>query len=104
MRRVIATAGGAASPLWRQIVADILDDAPRVSPAGQRRVGDHVLAGYASGLVGSFEAVRDDWLAGPKLTVPDVTTRHCYDDLYRLYCHLDGNLSAAFAMLPSTHV
>ena len=40
----------------------------------------------------------------PNSQCPMRTTRHCYDDLYRLYCHLDGSLSAAFAMLPAPHV
>ena len=104
VRRVIATAGGAASPLWRQIMADILDAPIEYHPRASGALGIAFLAAYASGLVGSFEAIRDDWLAGPELTVPDAATRRCYDDLYRLYCHLDGSLSAAFAMLPSTHV
>ena len=101
VRRVIATAGGAASPLWRQITADILDAAIEYHPRAGGALGIAFLAAYASGLVSSFEAIRDDWLAGPELTVPDPAARHCYDDLYRLYCHLDGSLSAAFAMLPS---
>ena len=103
-RRVIATAGGAASPLWRQIMADILDAPIEYHPRASGALGIAFLAAYASGLVGSFEAIRDDWLADPELTAPDATTRRCYDDLYRLYCHLDGSLSAAFAMRPSTRV
>jgi len=103
VRRVIATAGGAASPLWRQIMADILDAPIEHHPQASGALGVAFLAAYASGLVGSFDAIRDDWLADPELTLPDATTRRCYDDLYRLYCHLDSSLSAAFAMLPSTH-
>ena len=102
--RVIATAGGAASPLWRQIMADILDASIEYHPRASGASGIAFLAAYASGLVGSFEAIRDHWLADPELTVPDAATHRCYDDLYRLYCHLDGSLSAAFAMLPSVHI
>ena len=104
VRRVIATAGGAASPLWRQIMADILDAPIEYHPRASGALGIAFLAAYASGLVGGFEAIRDDWLAGPELTVPNAATRQCYDDLYRLYCHLDDSLSAAFAMLPTPHV
>ena len=81
-------------------MADILDASIEYHPRASGALGIAFLAAYASGLVGSFEAIRDNWLAGPKLTVPE-TTRHCYDNLYRLYCHLDSSLSAAFAMLPS---
>ena len=37
----------------------------------------------------------------PNSPCPMRPRAECYDDLYRLYCHLDGSLSAAFAMLPS---
>jgi xylulokinase len=104
VRRVIATAGGAASPLWRRIVADILDTPIEYHPRASGALGIAFLAAYASGLVGSFESICNDWLADPELTVPDAATRQCYDDLHRLYCHLDGSLSSAFAMLPSIHV
>ena len=82
-------------------MADILDTPIEYHPRASGALGIAFLAAYASGLVGSFEAIRDDWLADPELTVPNAATRHCYDDLYRLYCHLDSCLSVAFAMLPS---
>ena len=41
-RRVIATAGGAASPLWRQIVADILAAPVEYYRQRGRRIGDRV--------------------------------------------------------------
>jgi len=103
VRRVIATAGGAASPLWRQIVANILDAPIEYHYQASGSLGIAFLAAYATGLAGGFETIRDDWLARPELTLPDAGTRRCYDDLYKLYCHLDSSLSAAFAMLPSTH-
>jgi xylulokinase len=103
IRRVIATAGGAASPLWRRIMADILDAPIEYHSRASGALGVAFLAAYASGLV-RFEAIRDAWLAGPELTVPDAATRQCYDDLYRLYCHLDSSLSTAFAMHSSTCV
>ena len=103
VRRVIATAGGAASPLWRRIMADILDAPIEYHPRASGALGIAFLAAYASGLVGNFDAIRDDWLAAPEITTPDASTRRCYDDLYRLYCHLDSGLSLAFAMLPASH-
>ena len=103
VRRVIATAGGAASPLGAKSWP-ILDAPIAYHPRASGELGIAFLAAYASGLVSSFEVIRDAWLAGPKLIAPDTSTRRCYDDLYRLYCHLDNSLSTAFAMLPSIHV
>ncbi|OIO93054.1 MAG: hypothetical protein AUK03_08850 [Anaerolineae bacterium CG2_30_64_16] len=64
-------------------------------------MGIAFLAAYATGQVNGFAAIQDAWLAGPKISIPDPGTRRTYDDLYRLYCHLDSNLSTAFAMLPT---
>ncbi len=85
-------------------MADILDASIEYHPQASGALGIAFLAAYASGLVGSFEVIRDAWLADPELTAPDAATRRCYDDLYRLYCHLDGSLSSAFAMLPAADI
>jgi sugar (pentulose or hexulose) kinase len=101
VRRLIATAGGAASPLWRQIVADILGAPIEHHAQASGSLGIAFLAAYATGQVSNFAAIRDAWLAGPEITTPDPGTRRIYDDLYRLYCHLDSSLATAFAMLPA---
>jgi xylulokinase len=106
VHRIIATAGGAASPLWRQIMADILG-APVSGKAGHSiehhpqasgSLGIAFLAAYATGQVSGFDAIRDTWLVGPELSIPDPSTRRIYDDRYRLYCHLDDSLATAFAL------
>jgi xylulokinase len=99
VRRVIATAGGAASPLWRQIVADILNAPLQFHPRGSGALGIAFLAAYALGCLRSFDIVRDAWLANPEHVLPDPAVRGCYDDLYGLYCHLDDGLAAAYARL-----
>ena len=101
VRRIVATAGGAASPLWRQIMADILGAPIEHHPQASGSLGIAFLAAYASGQVSGFDAIRDAWLAGPELSIPNPSTRRTCDDLYRLYCHLDSSLSTAFAMLPA---
>ncbi|MCX6032552.1 MAG: FGGY family carbohydrate kinase [Chloroflexi bacterium] len=102
VRRIIATAGGAASPLWRQIMADILGAPIEHHAQASGSLGIAFLAAYATGQVSNFDAIRDTWLAGPDISIPDPSTRRTYDDLYRLYCHLDSSLSTAFALLPAT--
>lgn len=59
------------------------------------------LAAYATGQMSGFAAIRDAWLASPEISAPDPSTRRTYDDLYRLYCHLDGSIANAVAMLPT---
>ena len=55
VRRVIATAGGAASSLWRQILADILETSIEYHPAVSGALGIAFLAGYATGRIDGFE-------------------------------------------------
>ncbi len=99
VRRVIATAGGAASPLWRQILADILETSIEYHPAASGALGIAFLAGYATGHIAGFESIRDAWLAQPAVTVPDPTTYGVYRSHYQAYCCLDETLGAVYAML-----
>ncbi len=98
-RRVIATAGGAASSLWRQIVADILATPIEYYPGSGGALGIAFLAAYATGAVDRFEAIRDIWLGAPEITRPNPANTQRYHDLYRLYCYLDDSLAPAFEML-----
>ena len=101
IHHVIATAGGAASPLWRRILADILEEYPhRVSSRRIRRAGGIAfLAAYATGHIGGFSAMRDKWLAQPEVVTPDAIAAKMYRRLYKLYCCLDDALGPAYAML-----
>ena len=99
VRRVIATAGGAASPLWRQILADILETSIEYHPAASGALGIAFLAGYATGRIDGFEAIRDAWLAQPAVTEPDPTRKAVYRSLYQAYCYLDETLGPVYAIL-----
>jgi xylulokinase len=99
VRCLIATAGGAASPLWRQIMADILGAPLEHHAQASGSLGIAFLAAYATGQVTSLSAIRDAWLADPEITTPDPNIRRTYDDFYRVYCHLDSSLAEAFGML-----
>ncbi len=79
-------------------MADILGAPIEHHPRASGSLGVAFLAAYASGQVSSFDAIRDAWLAGPELSIPDPSTRRAYDDLYRFYSHLDSGLAAAFAL------
>jgi len=99
VRRVVATAGGAASPLWRQILADILETPVEHHPAASGALGIAFLAGYATGQVAGFRIIRDAWLAEPGVTAPNPATTEVYRQLYQVYCHLDDTLGPVYALL-----
>ena len=90
---------GAASPLWRRILADILEAPVEYHPAASGALGIAFLAAYATGHIGGFSAMRDKWLAQPEVVTPDSIAAKMYRRLYKLYCCLDDALGPAYAML-----
>ena len=99
VRRVIATAGGAASPLWRQILADILETSIEYHPAASGALGIAFIAGFATGYIAGFEVIRDAWLVQPAVMAPDPTTFGVYRALCQAYCYLDDTLGPVYRML-----
>jgi xylulokinase len=97
--RVICTAGGAASSLWRQIVAAILDTPVEYHPAASGALGIAFLAGYATGHIADFAAIRSAWLAHPEITQPDPAAVAVYRRLQTVYDCLDGMLGPAYQAL-----
>jgi xylulokinase len=97
--RVVCTAGGAASPLWRQIVADILATPVEYHPAGSGALGIAFLAGYATGRMVDFGAIKSAWLAHPESTQPDPEAVAVYGRLQAVYNCLEGMLGPAYQAL-----
>ncbi len=62
-------------------------------------VGIAFLAGYATGYVKDFRAIKTTWLADPMITHPEPGAVEIYRRLYPVYNHLDRTLEPAFAML-----
>jgi xylulokinase len=91
IHQVTLTDGGARSPLWRQIFADVLGLPVHWQPGGGTLLGTALLAGVACGALPGFEVI-DSWL-GPVTTIlPQPETAAVYQrgfDTYRqLYSRL----------------
>jgi xylulokinase len=99
VKRLVATAGGARSQLWRQIVTDVLDTPLEYYPAASGSLGIAFLAGYAAGLVADFGAIKVSWLRNPLITRPDPSAVGIYDDYFRLYCEFEQHMTIPFAHL-----
>ena len=99
VHRVVITAGGAASALCRQIMADILDTPLEYHPKSSGALGIAFLAGYATGRISGLRAIKTDWLVEPIVVRPQSAAAEIYHRLYQVYCHLDQILEPAFAML-----
>ncbi len=93
---IISTGGGARSPLWNQIKADVCQR-PVVTLKNEETalLGDAILAGVATGEFESIEAgckamvtINERILPGPD--------QAAYLAAYQLYCNLDGQLADYF--------
>ncbi len=99
IKRCVATAGGARSTLWRQIVADVLDKPLFYHPGSSGALGIAFMAGYATGLVDDFKRINTRWLHGAELTQPDRAACADYERLFHIYCEFDQALAKPFAEL-----
>nr|MBC7245938.1 hypothetical protein [Chloroflexota bacterium] len=96
IRRVVATGGGAVSPVWKQIVSDIVGIAQEYVAGADSPLGDAFLAGYALGLFKDFSTIRDRWLRVTDITVPDMARHVQYQPYYEIYRDLHRDLKERF--------
>jgi len=90
--------GGARSPLWNQIKADVCG-LPVVTMEGSDAAlrGDAMLAGIASGVFADLDEAAAAMVVRQDVFLPDSGTRTAYDDAYRRYLDLFEALRPAFA-------
>jgi sugar (pentulose or hexulose) kinase len=99
INRLIATGGGAQSPLWRQIVSDIVGVSQDYVARADAPLGDAYLAGYGVGLFPSFETLRQEWLEVTSVTQPRMDIHRLYQPFYEIYKDLHGALRSQFVAL-----
>lgn len=95
----VATAGGARSPVWRQIMADVLDTPLVYHPRSSGALGVAFLAGYATGLIDDFKRIKTQWLHGAEITRPNPAAITEYDQFFHIYCEFDRALAKPSAEL-----
>lgn len=96
LRRMVATGGGARSPLWRQVVSDITGLPQSYVPEADGPLGAAYVAGLALGWFDDFGPLRETWVRSEARTEPDPAHRAVYDRLYPIYRRLHHDLRAAF--------
>ncbi len=96
--QVRAIGGGARSPLWRQMQADIFGT-PVLSlgDAGGPAYGAAIMAAVGAGVFDSIEEAADRWVSVTETTEPKVRSASLYDELYERYRALYPSLKARFA-------
>ncbi len=99
IKEIMIQDGGANSPLWRQIIADVLELPIRWRPGKDgTSLGAACLAAVAVGALDSLEDITT-WLEPAVDTLPDPAARSTYTHLYRLYRDLYPRLKDLFPRL-----
>ena len=97
--QVRAIGGGARSPLWRQMQADVFGT-PVLSlgDASGPAYGAAILAAVGVGMFDSIEEAADLWVSINSTAEPDVRRFQIYDELYQRYSDLYPSLKKRFAV------
>ena len=81
--------GGAKSPLWRQMMADIMGAEIAILDGGEGPAqGAAILAGKGAGIYDDLKAVTDQILPLAETIEPNVEAQARYSDIYGLYRNL----------------
>ena len=91
--------GGAKSPLWRQIVADMLGIPLRKQKVDDSSLGAAMLAGVASGIFSSFENSVEKCLESDSTVTPNADTVSLYENGFKLYQAVHDALAPVYQKL-----
>lgn len=96
-----ACGGGASSPLWRQMIADILNCKVETTESKEGpALGVAILAGVAAGIFSSVEeGCKVCIKKSSKHSVPQSEAKAAYDEVYNLYAFLYPQMRPAFHKL-----
>ncbi|HHV61271.1 MAG TPA: xylulokinase [Firmicutes bacterium] len=97
VKQLRAIGGGAKSPLWRQMQADIMNvEVVTINVDEGPAFGAALLAGVGVGIYRSVEEAAESTVSITSHTEPDAANARIYDEYYRLYTSLYPALKEAF--------
>jgi xylulokinase len=99
IHRLVVTAGGARSPLWRQILSDVLNMPLEYNQNSSGSLGIAFLAGHSLQLVSDFQDIRSVWLAQSEMIYPQPENIHLYEQYFSVYNNFDTVVAGPFADL-----
>jgi sugar (pentulose or hexulose) kinase len=98
IKRLVATGGGAKSPLWRQIVSDITGLSQEYVPKAEGAIGAAYVAGIALGWYTDFEPLRKEWVVVEDVTQPNPKSKEIYDQYFLVFRELHKALKPIFRL------
>ena len=97
---MLACGGGAKSPFWRQMMADIYDMPVRTVKSSEGpALGAAILAGVAAGLYADIPSACEAMIALNAPVAPDAQRHAAYEPYYTLYASLYPSLKDAYKTL-----
>lgn len=97
-KSAVAVGGGAQSPVWLQMQADVLGVSMQtVGPTEGAPLGAAMLAAVGAGEFGSVSEAGDAWLESTGAVDPNLATADRYKDAYGRYRSLYASLMGWFA-------
>ena len=94
VERVFIGGGGAKSPLWLQIHADVLKKPVHLTREGEScALGSAMTAAVAAGVYRDFDEAARAMVAIEKTVDPKPSNEQVYDDLFEKYVDLYGRLN-----------
>lgn len=95
IKRIILVDGGAKSPIWRQIMADVTSYELRyVEAAPGAPLGDALVAGVGTGHL-KYETINE-WVSVDKVVKPNPENVKIYDKYYQLYRKIRESLTECY--------
>lgn len=97
IKRIILVDGGAKSPIWRKIMADVTgEELYYVEGAPGAPLGDALLAGVGTGYL-KYESIYE-WVKLDRSVKPTLENTNIYNKLYKLYVKLHEVLEECYAL------
>jgi xylulokinase len=97
---MLATGGGGKSALWRKITADVFGcPVTTLETGGGPALGAAILAGVGAGIYNSVPGACASLLRYNAPQEPDIEQSAIYEEYYKLYRSLYGNLRESFQTL-----
>ena len=97
---MLACGGGAKSPFWRQMMADVFGmPVQTLTNAEGPALGAAILAGVAAGVYRDVPSACEQVVVANEPQLPDAEASSAYEPFYQLYCSLYPALKDSYAAL-----
>ncbi len=100
IKEMMVCGGGGASPVWRQILADMYNCSVKtIDQKEGPALGAAILAGVGTGVFKSVEAACDSLIHEKDIALPNISNNIKYTELHKLYQQLYTSLKGDFKAL-----